>query len=205
MRKKKWVTPFLDSEAHYLLREPLKENDVKIYNKIYLEVGMGMGDFITESASLHPDYLYIGFEKDETCVARAIKKAIEMELSNLLIIKEDASNLSSWFEVKVDGIYLQFSDPWPKKGHAKRRLTSSSFLNEYDKVLKDGAQIIFKTDNEGLFEYSLVSFDNSNFRLEEVSLDRHKTINDDILTGYERRFMGEGKRIFYARYKKGNA
>ena len=150
--------------------------------KIYLEIGMGKGDFITRLAELDRDNIYIGIELSPPVLALAVKKLRRYEednnikLDNLYFMSVDAIELSTIFEThQIEKIYLNFSDPWPKKKHAKRRLTSFKFLDEYKKVLKENGQIEFKTDNRGLFEYSLVSMQNYGLKFIEVYLDLHKT------------------------------
>lgn len=197
MRKRKWIDSFLENEKVYLIE------DGKGLKNIILEIGMGMGDFITESARRNPDKFYIGLEKNASCVARAIKKAEEFELKNLKIVFKDASNLLELFdEGSVDTIYLHFSDPWPKKGHHKRRLTYITFLNMYDKLLKDDGHIIFKTDNQPLFEDSLEYFEASPFKVDELDRDYHKVKRDEPLTGYEAKFKDLGNPINYAKLSK---
>ena len=146
MRKRKWVTPFLEKENHYLVRDATQKGKWLAANPacqhICLEIGMGMGDFLVETASLFPTILFIGLERDETCVAKAIRKVIEKKLANLYIIKTDARELTDYFaRGEVDKIYLNFSDPWPKKAHHKRRLTSPGFLLIYQEILRKGGQI----------------------------------------------------------------
>lgn len=197
MRKRKWVDPFLNSDNKYLIKDALS------YNDIFLEIGMGMGDFIIESAKNNPDKLYIGFEKDPTCVARSIKHAQDYELDNLKIINANALNLLQMFSLNtVNTIYLHFSDPWPKKAHHKRRLTYPTFLSMYEKILKDGGQIVFKTDNEELFKDSLDYFNMSNLKLVETNENYHSIKRDEPLTGYERKFKDAGNPIYFAKLKK---
>lgn len=200
MRKKKWVRPFLDDEVEYLVDEiDLKD----ISKKIYLEIGMGMGDFITNSAKKNEDIFYIGLEKDETCVARAILKAKELELNNLKIMLKDASNLKELFpDESIDNIYLLFSDPWPKKRTHKRRLTYNTFLDIYYDLLKDNGSLIFKSDNDDFFNDSVEYFKNSKFKIIEINNDYHAIKRDDILTGYEDKFIKQGKNINYLLAKK---
>lgn len=205
IRKKKWVHPFLETEDQYLLKENLKGQYLQKYpfSKLILEVGMGMGDFIISSAKEHRDVLYIGLEKDETCVAKTILKAQESKLDNLLIINDNAQKLCDYFEdEEVDMIYLQFSDPWPKKGHYKRRLTYETFLRNYMAILKNKATIYFKTDNEGLYCFSLPSMTNFGFKLVEMSLDYHADGKKYPMTGYEEKFIDQGMKIYYALFQK---
>ena len=178
------------------IQEIIKENEGK---KVYLEIGMGKGDFITALSQLDKDNIYIGIEVSPPVLALAIKKLKRYEeenntrLDNLYFMSFDAIELSEMFlENQIEKIYLNFSDPWPKKKHAKRRLTSSKFLDEYKKVLKENGQIEFKTDNRGLFEYSLVSMQNYGLKFIEVYLDLHKTDVFNIETEYEKKFSPFG-------------
>ena len=200
MRKKKWVRPFLEEENRYLLREQKK---IITDRPLYIEIGMGMGDFITTSARDNKDIFYVGLEKDETCVARAIKKAEEYELDNLVIILVNADQLEEYFDEKsVDRIYLHFSDPWPKKAHHKRRLTYPTFLNIYKRLLKDDGDIIFKTDNQDFFKDSLEYFKEAQLHMHDLSTDYHKTPHNEPLTAYEAKFKDTGKPINYVRLTK---
>lgn len=178
------------------IQEIIKENEGK---KVYLEIGMGKGDFITALSQLDKDNIYIGIEVSPPVLALAIKKLKRYEeenntrLDNLYFMSFDAIELSEMFlENQIEKIYLNFSDPWPKKKHAKRRLTSYKFLDEYKKVLKENGQIEFKTDNRGLFEYSLVSMQNYGLKFIEVYLDLHKTDVFNIETEYEKKFSPFG-------------
>ena len=162
--------------------------------------GMGMGDFICESASLNPDIFYVGIEREETCVARAIKKAQDKQLDNFRVMLKDADYIEELCdENSVDLIYLHFSDPWPKKRNHKRRLTYMPFLAKYEKILKDGGIIVFKTDNEGFYDDSLEYFKQSSFKLLES--DRNYYVEGEPMTAYQAKFVAEGKPIFYAKYK----
>ena len=123
-------------------------------NPIHIEIGCGKGQFMSTLAKLHPDINYIAIEKFDSVLLRCLEKIIDQDIPNLKIAVMDAQVLLTYFsEKEVDRIYLNFSDPWPKKHHAKRRLTSPLFLEQYKKVLKDDGEIHFKTDNRGLFEY----------------------------------------------------
>lgn len=205
IRKKKWVRPFLDNENRYLLKESLKGECLKKYpfKRLVLEIGMGMGDFLTTTAGLDTNTLYIGLEKDETCVAKAILKAQELNLNNFLVINDNAQNLVNYFDLEeVDMIYLQFSDPWPKKGHYKRRLTYDTFLKNYMDILKKKGTIFFKTDNTILYTFSLPSMTHFGFKLVEMSLDYHEKEKHYPMTGYEEKFVNEGLPIYYALFMK---
>ena len=177
------------------------------YDKICLEIGIGKGAFIMESAFRHHENLYIGIELNKGVVALATKKIARFEeekgvaLNNLYVIDFNALNLTDIFDDgQVDTIYLNFSDPWPKNKHEKRRLTSNEFLKVYKKILKRGRYIEFKTDNRGLFEYSLVNMNNFNMEFSYISLDLHKDIKEgrfdelepNIMTEYEEKFSKNG-------------
>ena len=128
-------------------------------NPIHLEIGMGKGDFIIELAKKNPNINYIGLEKFPSVIVVAMDKVVSSKLTNILLVCFDATNLNEIFsENEIDQIYLNFSDPWPKTRHAKRRLTSNSFLKTYEYILKDKSTIQFKTDNRGLFEYRISSY-----------------------------------------------
>ena len=170
---------------------------------IHLEIGMGKGNFIIEHAKRNPNINYIGFEKYESVILQALVKLEDLELSNLKLVCADASNLTNLFkENTIDKIYLNFSDPWPKVRHAKRRLTSPSFLNIYESITKKPTLIEFKTDNRGLFEYSLVTFNEQKYKFNELSLDLHKDKEDIITTEYEDKFSSMGNPIYYIQVEK---
>jgi tRNA (guanine-N(7)-)-methyltransferase len=167
--------------------------------KICIEIGMGKGDFISNMAKLNSDNVYIGIELSPQVLALAIKKLNRFEeenglsLKNLYFMSFDALKLLDYFsENQVDVLYLNFSDPWPKKRHTKRRLTYKDFLENYKKVLKKDGIIEFKTDNRGLFEYSLVSMQNFGMEFIDVYLDLHKTEVFNVETEYEKKFSPFG-------------
>ena len=179
---------------HKILKEKLKDG-----KKLFIEIGMGKGEFISNMSYNDRDNIYIGVELCIPVLALAIKKINRFEeeknikLDNLFLMSFDALNVGEMLgEFKVDKIYLNFSDPWPKKKHAKRRLTNEKFLNEYRKIMKDDAILEFKTDNRGLFEYSLVSMQNFGFKFIEVYLDLHKTDIPNVVTEYEEKFSRFG-------------
>ncbi len=187
---------FLDSKEK--LQEVLKEKLVD-GKKIYIEIGMGKGEFISNMANNDKENIYIGIELCKPVLALAVKKINRFEeennvkLSNLYVMSFDALNIHEILgDYKVDKIFLNFSDPWPKKKHAKRRLTNEKFLAEYKKIMKKDATIEFKTDNRGLFEYSLVSMQNFGFTFLEVYLDLHKTDIPNVVTEYEEKFSKFG-------------
>lgn len=205
IRKKKWVNPYIEQEQKYIIKDcSYKGNwlEKMPYQKLYLEIGMGMGDFIVGSAQRDKDILYVGLEKEATCVAKSAIKAQEAGIENFRVILAGADDILNYFEREIDRIYLHFSDPWPKKAHAKRRLTYHTYLEKYAQILKHGGTIVFKTDNSSLFEFSLKEFLDNGWLLEDVSVDYHRRSNDDIMTGYEKKFVELGQPIYYAVFKK---
>ena len=166
-------------------------------NPIYIEIGMGKGKFIYENALEYPDINFIGIEKYDSVMVRAVEKLENSNLTNVKLIRMDATEIEQIFDHEVDTIYLNFSDPWPKKRHAHRRLTSPIFLEKYDLITKVGYHIIQKTDNIDLFEFSVISFNNNGYKIEELSLDLHR--NNPIInieTEYETKFKNQGKCIY---------
>jgi len=165
-------------------------------NPIHIEIGMGKGDFVYHMALKYPNINFIGIEKYSGVIARAIKKYPD-KLANLRIINMDALNLSDVFINEVDTIYLNFSDPWPKKRHSSRRLTSDVFLNIYDNTFKERKKIVMKTDNLILFASSLVSLSLYGYKLTNVNLDLANSDIENIPTEYETKFMNQGVKINY--------
>ena len=172
-------------------------------NPVHIEIGMGKGDFIIENAIRYPDINFIGIEKYSSVLARAIEKLEGKDLPNLRLIRMDANFIEDVFSKEIDTIYLNFSDPWPKKRTAKRRLTSDVFLDKYKNIFKKDNIIIMKTDNMNLFEYSLESLSRNGYILEKISLDLHSSdIENNIETEYERKFVLKGNNIYYVYAKK---
>lgn len=204
MRKRKWVEPFLNDENYFLLRNFVFPKEVEPFEKKFLEIGSGLCDFIIGKAIDNPDSLYFAYEKDTTCIAKGIKKAKELNLKNLFFINDDANNLLLWFKsFKVDGIYLLFSDPWPKKGYYKRRLTYNLFLKQYENILNDEGFVFFKTDDENLYNFSLEEIEKVNMYVEKKSTNYHlEFASNDILTSYEKKFISLNKPIFFLYLKK---
>ena len=168
-------------------------------NPIRIEIGMGKGRFIYDLASQNPDINYIGIEKYSSVLLRAIQKMEENPIDNLIFIRMDAENITEVFQDKeIDRIYLNFSDPWPKDRHAKRRLESRQFLERYKKILKDGGLIEFKTDNNDLFDFALEEVEAAGWKMLSFTRDLH---NDDVLsegnvmTEYEEKFSAMGNPI----------
>jgi len=172
-------------------------NELTFVNKapLHIEIGMGKGDFITQMAKENPQINYVGIEKYPGVLVKALVKG--EGLSNLKLMCLDAGDLLEHFKVKIDCLYLNFSDPWPKKRHTKRRLTSPSFLASYEKLFIEEVSIYQKTDNKSFFAYSLVSFSQAGYILEAVSLDLANSEIPNVLTEYERKFMAEGTTINY--------
>lgn len=188
----------------------LKGNWNKVFNNdnpIYIEIGMGKGDFIIENAIKYPNINFIGIEKFDSVIVRAIQKSNELELNNLKLIRMDAMEIDEVFDKEIDRIYLNFSDPWPKERHAKRRLTSPIFLAKYDLIFRNIPNIIMKTDNNNLFEYSLESLTNYGYKMNYITRDLYsEDITDNIATEYEKKFVSNGIRInkFIAEKEKTN-
>ena len=164
-------------------------------NPIYIEIGMGKGDFIIENAKRYKNINFIGIEKYDSVVVRAIQKSNELELDNLRIVRMDAKDINLVFDKEVDLIYLNFSDPWPKDRHAKRRLTSPNFLRLYDDIFRDKCHIIMKTDNVLLFDYSLDSLTNYGYEIKYMTRDLDCWNKDNIMTEYESKFYNKGVKI----------
>lgn len=168
------------------------------HNPIYIEVGMGKGKFIMELARTNPGINYIGIERYSTVMLKALQKREQLQLSNIYFMCVDAKNMAEIFEPgEVARIYLNFSDPWPKDRHAKRRLTSPQFMEVYDKILSKDGRVEFKTDNRGLFDYSLESVPEAGWKILESTFDLHHSemAEGNVMTEYETKFAAEGKPI----------
>ena len=164
-------------------------------NPIYVEIGMGKGDFIIENAKRYKNINFIGIEKFDSVIVRAIQKSNELELDNLKIVRIDANKLNEIFDKEIDTIYLNFSDPWPKDRHAKRRLTSEVFLDIYDKIFVSRNRIVMKTDNINLFDYSLETLTNHGYEILYKNNDLNCLSEDNVMTEYEKRFYNFGVKI----------
>ena len=197
------------AESNHVIDKPEKlkgkwHKHFKNTNPIHLEIGMGKGLFITNLALQNPNINYIGLEKFSSVLVRAIEKLNEIEeennneVSNLYYLRFDAEYINNIFEKdEIDRIYLNFSDPWPKARHAKRRLTSKEFLDRYNKILVESGQVIFKTDNKELFNFSLKQVKEKNWKLHNLTYDLHNSryAKDNVMTEYEERFSRLGKPI----------
>lgn len=171
-------------------------------NPIHVEIGTGKGNFIIGMAINNPDINFIGIEKYDSVIARALEKIPE-DIPNLKMVRMNALDIDKVFDKEVSTIYLNFSDPWPKKRWHKRRLTSSVFLEKYDSIFKDSCVIIQKTDNTDLFEYSICSLSMYGYKIEEISFDLHNSlITGNVMTEYEEKFSKKGNNIYYMKAVK---
>ena len=195
MRKKPWAMPYIKENSNFAILDPTinKGKWSKILDKeeINLEIGFGKGSYINNMSKIYPNSGWIGIEKDVNAAAVGIKNCLDdCKRDNLLMVVNDASNINEWFnDGEISNIYLNFSDPWPKKAHTKRRLTSDTFINQYRKILKNDGKIIMKTDNSSLFEFSLLTFLKYDFKLEYINVDFRRDIQEDPITEYEQRFI----------------
>lgn len=200
MKNKKWSIPFLNEHKEIVLYEVSYDNellkDFINHQPLYLEIGTGKGDFILNMAKNNPNTHFIGIEKSITCLAITAKKIVNENIKNVLLIADDVSKVFAYLpQGSIDKLFLNFSDPWPKKRHEKRRLTYKTFLDEYKKILKSNGEIIMKTDNIDLFNYSIESFTSNGFILEHVNFDYDGLDTNDVMTEYERFFRDEGIKI----------
>ncbi len=191
-------------ENQYVFTEPegMKGTWGEVFcndNPIRIEIGMGKGKFISTLAQLNPNINYVGIEKYSSVLLRAVEKQDELQLPNLRFIRMDAEAITEVFgEGEVDRIYLNFSDPWPKDRHAKRRLTSRQFFARYNTILKKDGVVEFKTDNKPLFDFSVEEVKEAGWNLKEVTYDLHndERLNEgNVMTEYEERFSQAGNPI----------
>lgn len=191
------------NDSDYIICEPknYKGNWDKVFknnNEIHIEIGMGKGKFITELALNNPDINYIGIEMYDSVIVTAVNNLKEKEekIENLKLIRMDATEIQEVFDREVDRIYLNFSDPWPKARHAKRRLTSEEFLTRYDNIFRSNKVIFQKTDNTDLFEFSMSSFISHGYTLKNVTRDLYNNmIEGNVPTEYETKFSEKGVKI----------
>lgn len=190
--------------SRYYVKKPLinqkKWHDVfGNNNPIYLELGMGRGDFIINMAKKYPNINFIGLENNFSQMVSAVKELEHLDLSNLKLICSDAEEIGNIFFKEIDTIYLTFCDPWPLKKNEKRRFTHPIFLRLFDKVFKKHKHVILKTDNKGFFAYSLETLSQYWYSFERVSLDLHHDENpiDNVMTNYEKQYYKEGGPIYY--------
>lgn len=212
MRKKRHFDERLERVSERLVKnsEELRGEWNRLFgndNPIYIEIGSGKGRFISEMARLNPDVNFIAVDVIPDCILMALEKTAAVDYKNLRFIISDAAMLAECFaDGEIDRIYLNFSDPWKKKKQAKRRLTHQNFLDVYKKFLKKGGSVCFKTDNRGLFEFSLNSFAaDRDFKMSNISLDLHNSdFEGNVMTEYEQKFSEQGMPIYRleARYSK---
>ncbi|WP_042474522.1 tRNA (guanosine(46)-N7)-methyltransferase TrmB [Bacillus ndiopicus] len=204
LRNKPWAEEFINEHQDVILQNPEqhKGNWAAVFGNnhpIHIEVGTGKGQFVLGMALQNPDINYIGIELYDSVIVCALERIIEADKpANLRLLKVNGANLQDYFaKGDVSQVYLNFSDPWPKIRHAKRRLTHEGFLAIYENILIDQGEIHFKTDNRGLFEYSLVSMNAYGMVLNYVSLDLHANMpEDNVMTEYEEKFSAKGQPIY---------
>ncbi len=203
LRKIKYAKDFIEENNHIVITEPTNHasNWHSLFgnsNPIHIEVGCGKGQFIIEMAKKHPEINFIGIEKYDSVIIRGLEKYLDNPLENVLFIQKDAANIEAFFSKnEVDVIYLNFSDPWPKKRQEKRRLSHTKFLNQYYQILNNNGYIQMKTDNFGLFDYSMMSFHrHPAYWIEDISLDYHHT-KENIPTEFEEKFVALGNSIYF--------
>lgn len=203
VRNRKGATELLEAHPQYVILNPAdaKGRWQEIFcndHPIHVEVGSGKGAFVSGMAKANPDINYIGIDIQKSVLSYALDKVLATDVPNIKLLWVDGSDLTDYFEDgEIDRLYLNFSDPWPKKRHEKRRLTYQSFLATYQQILPENGEIHFKTDNRGLFEYSLVSFSQYGMKLKGVWLDLHASdFEDNVLTEYEQKFANKGQVIY---------
>ncbi len=206
-RKVKNLDGRIDAAREFLIEEPLayKGRWRELFGndgRLYLELGCGKGKFITGRALADPEANFVGIEGLDAVIVRGMEKAVENEVENVRYVMEYVKDIRDFFEDgELDGIYLNFSDPWPKARHAKRRLTYGDTLLKYKQVLKPEGFIAFKTDNEGLFDFTMEEIERLGFEIKEMSRDLHNSdlAAKEFTTEYEEKFHGLGKNINYVK------
>ena len=204
LRNKPWAADLIAANPSMILVSPEDiagkwQTRFAKEQPIYIEVGSGKGQFITQMAQKYPDRNFIAVEIKESAIAVILQKQVELKLTNLQLLLGNGAALTTFFaENEVAGVYLNFSDPWPKTRHEKRRLTYKSFLAEYQQIMQPTGYLRFKTDNQGLFEYSLMSLNDYGMVFDDISLDLHNSelAEDNIQTEYEEKFSKRGQVIY---------
>ncbi|HHU6749436.1 TPA: tRNA (guanosine(46)-N7)-methyltransferase TrmB [Staphylococcus pseudintermedius] len=202
MRNKPWAESYLTEHNDIVDLEAVHAYQVSEWfeqqQPIHIEVGSGMGKFITTLAQQNPHINYVAIERDKNVMIRVLDKVREHNLTNIKLLCNDAVILTDYFrQGEVERIYLNFSDPWPKKRHAKRRLTYRTFLALYQQILREDGELHFKTDNRGLFAYSLESMSQFGMYFTKINLNLHQEDEgDNIPTEYEHKFAEKGSRIY---------
>ena len=206
LRRKPWVDEAIHDFDSFVISKDMEIGEEKkgrwaeIFGRqapLHVELGTGKGDFISQLAERNPDINYIGIEMQQDVLYSAAKKIAAMELKNVRLLVFDINKIQDIFAPgEVGRFYINFCDPWPKKRHAKRRLTHVGFLEKYRGLLKEGGEIHFKTDNRPLFDFSLEQFEEAKLTVRDVSFDLHaENRPDNIMTEYERKFSGFGEKI----------
>ena len=189
---KAWTKPYIDEHPEC----SLSDEEIAKLDSFYLEIGSGKGEFLIQMSQKNPDFFFVGVEKNVTCAGITTKKLVESEVKNAKLLYADAERIVPLLKDKsVNIIFLNFSDPWPKKRHHKRRLTSDKFLQEYKRVLKDDGKLIFKSDNVDLFAYSIEMFGMNGFKIDSLNHDYQGDDPFDSVTEYEASFKEEGIKI----------
>ena len=195
--------------SHYVILNPENYkghfNDIfNNNNPIHLEIGTGKGSFIIEMALKYPHINFIGVEKYASVLVRALEKIENQMIPNLKFINMDANYIENVFQKEIDLLYLNFSDPWPKNRHQNRRLTSPIFLKKYDAIFNKECHIMQKTDNQNLFIYSIMTFNNYNYKIKALTFNLHESLyaKDNVLTEYEAKFSQKGMPIYYIEVEK---
>lgn len=204
LRNKPWAMPLITAHPEYITVRPEGmqgqwQTKFDQARPLFLEVGSGKGKFITEMAQAHPEQNFIALEIQDVAIAYILRKQVELQLPNLQLILGDGADLTDYFAPgEVAGVFLNFSDPWPKTRHEKRRLTYKTFLDQYKAIMHEDGVLQFKTDNQGLFEFSLVSLNNYGMTFDLVALDLHTDprVVDNVETEYEHKFSSKGGRIY---------
>lgn len=206
LRRKPWVDEAIHEFDDFVVSRDQEIGEEKkgkwseIFGRqapLHVELGTGKGDFISQLAELHPDINYIGIEMQQDVLYSAAKKIAEKELKNVRLLVFNINHIEDIFaEGEVDRFYINFCDPWPKKRHAKRRLTYRDFLKRYAVILKEGGEIRFKTDNKDLFDFSVEEFEAMGWQLSDVTYDLHAApVPGDVETEYEEKFSRKGNLI----------
>ena len=206
LRRKPWIDTAIHDFAAFVFPKDAPAGEAQcghwaeVFGRkapLFVELGTGKGDFISQLAERHPEINYIGIEAQQDVLYSAAKKVQEKGLKNVRLLVFDINNIENIFAPgEVDRFYVNFCDPWPKARHAKRRLTHVNFLEKYRRLLKKGGALFFKTDNRPLFDFSLEQFDEAGLQVDDVSFDLHaENRPDNIMTEYERKFSGFGEKI----------
>lgn len=206
LRKKPWIEKAMDDVKEKTLFDAELDKFKGHWHEIFpdktlaLEIGCGKGKFLIGMAELHPEKAFVAVEFQHDIAFYPAREALQKKLNNVRVLLADAAGILEWFdEGEVKELYLNFSDPWPKARHAKRRLTYRKFLEKYKKLLGKGGRLYFKTDNEGLFDFSLEEFAAVNAKILQMTRDlHHSDILNEVQTEYEEKFSAKGNKIFYA-------